>query len=150
MVRDVIRHRLRPDRALDLIARRLGEEPVPTLAQRLRDAQHGRFHVLGLPPATELGDVIVHGNDTLRALDLEFAVHPNEAVLVLKTYRRVGGLVFHARPHRTVRLVATDAQWSCGTGPEVTGRAIDILMLVANRRQVVESLSGPGLAKLAA
>ncbi len=149
MARDVIRHPLRPDSALDLIARQLGEEPVPTLAQRLRDARHGRFHVLGFPPAVELGDVMVHGNDTLRALDLEFAVHPYEAVLVLKTYRRVGGLAFHARPHRTVTLVATDIQWSCGTGPVVTGRAIDLLMLVANRRQVIESLSGPGVAGVA-
>ncbi len=148
MVRDVIRHPLHPDRALDLIARQLGGEPVPTLAQRLRNARHGRFHLLGFPPSVELGDVIVHGNDTLRALGLEFAVPPDEAVLVLKTYRRVNGLAFHARPQRRVRLVATDIQWSCGTGPEVTGRAIDLLMLIANRRQVVESLSGPGLAKL--
>lgn len=150
MVRDVIRHPLRPDRALDLIARQLGEEPVPTLAQRLRNAQHGTFHILGFPPAVELGDVIVHGNDTLRALGLEFAVRPDEAVSVLKTYRRVGGLAFHARPQRTARLVATDVQWSCGNGPEVRGRAIDILMLIANRRQVVESLSGPGVANVAA
>ncbi len=150
MIRDVIHHPLGPDRALDLIARQLGEEPVPTLAQRLRNARHGRFHLLGFPPSVELGDVIVHGNDTLRALGLEFSVHPDEAVLVLKAYRRVSGLAFHARPHRRVRLAAADAQWSCGNDPEVSGRAVDILMLVANRRQVVESLSGPGLANVAA
>jgi hypothetical protein len=70
-------------------------------------------------------------------------------VPVLNTYRRVGGLAFHVRPHRNVSLVATEVQWSCGTGPEVRGRAIDLLMLMANRRQVVESLSGPGVADVA-
>ncbi len=150
MGRDVIRHGMRPERALDLIARQLGDEPVPALAQRLRQAQHGKLHVIGFPPAVALGDVLVHGNDALRALGLEFGVHPDDAVLVLNTYRRVGGLIFHARPHRNVRLLATDAQWSCGRGPEVTGRAIELLMLIANRRQIAQSLSGPGVADVAA
>jgi uncharacterized protein (TIGR03083 family) len=150
MVRDVIRHGMRPHSALDLIARQLGDEPVPSLAQRLRQAQHGRLHVVGFPRAVGLGDVLVHGNDALRALGMEFGVHPDDVVPVLSVYRRVGGLVFHARPHRNVRLVATDVQWSCGEGPEVTGRAIDLLMLIANRRQVVESLAGPGVADVAA
>jgi uncharacterized protein (TIGR03083 family) len=149
MVRDLIHHPVRPDRALDLMARRLGEEPVPTLAQRLRQA-HGKFHVLGFPPAVAFGEVIVHGNDALRALGLEFGLHPDDAVPVLNAYRRIGGVAFHARPHRHVRLVATDVQWSCGSGPEVTGRAVDLLMLIANRRQVFESLSGPGVADVAA
>jgi hypothetical protein len=97
-----------------------------------------------------VGDVVVHGNDALRPVGLEFEVHPDDAVSVLDAYRRVGGLVFHTRPLRTVRLAATDVEWSCGNGPEVTGRAIDLIMLMANRRQVLESLSGPGLTDLAA
>lgn len=36
-----------------------------------------------------------------------------------------------------------------GTGAEVRGKAIDLLLLVANRRQVVDRLQGPGLAQLA-
>ena len=149
MVRDVIRHPIRPDRGLDLIARQLGDEPVPTLAQRLRKAQHGGVHVIGFPAAVGLGDVLVHGNDALRALGLEFRVDPDDAVAVLNAYGRVGGLIFHARPSGRVRLVATDVKWWCGQGPEVTGRAIDLVMLMANRQQIVGTLSGPGVADVA-
>ncbi len=133
MVRDAVRHPIHPDRGLDLKARQLGDAPIPTLAQRLRQARNGGVHVIGFPAAVGLGDVLVHGNDALRALGLEFAVDPDDAVPVLDAYRRVGRLIFHARPYGNVRLVATDVQWSCGTGPEVTGRAIDLLMLMANR-----------------
>ncbi len=150
MARDMIRHPIRPDKGLDLIARRLGDEPVPNLARRLRKARLGGVRVIGFPVGMGLGDVVVHGNDGLRPLGLEFEVRPDDAVSILDAYRRVGGLVFHTRPHRSVRLVATDVEWSCGEGPEVTGRAIDIMMLMANRPQVLDMLSGPGVTDLAA
>jgi uncharacterized protein (TIGR03083 family) len=150
MARDVIHHPIHPDRGVALSARQAGDESVPALAQRLRQAQHGGVRVLGFPAAAGLGDVVVHGNDALRALGLEFAVDPNDAARVLDAYRRVGGLIFHWRPLRIVRLVATDVKWSCGNGPEVTGRAIDLVMLMANRRQIVGTLSGPGVADVAA
>ena len=54
MVRELIRHPIRPDRRLDLIARQLGDEPVPAVAQRLREAQHGGVHVIGFPAAVGL------------------------------------------------------------------------------------------------
>jgi hypothetical protein len=150
MVRDVIRHPILPDRGSDLMARQIGDEPVPTLAERLRKAQHGGVHIIGFPAGAGLGDVLVHGNDALRALGLEFGVDPIDAVPVLDAYRRVGRLIFHARPYENVRLVATDVEWSCGNGPEVTGRAIDLVMLMANRQQIVGTLSGPGVADVAA
>ncbi len=150
MVRDMIRHPIHPDRGVDLIARQLGDEPVPSLAGRLRRAQHGGVHIIGFPAAAGLGDVVVHGNDALRALGQEFGVDPDDAVAILNAYRRVGGLLFHTRPCKTLRLVATDAEWSCGEGPEVTGRAIDLVMFMANRRQVTGALSGPGVADVAA
>ena len=43
-------------------------------------------------------------------------------------------------------LVATDLDWSRGSGPEVRGRAMALLLLVANRRQVLPYLEGSGLA----
>lgn len=77
--------------------------PVPTLAQRLRKAQHGGLHVIGFPAPVGLGNVLVHGNDALRVLGLEFGVDPDDAVPVLNACRRVGGLIFHAQPHGNVR-----------------------------------------------
>jgi uncharacterized protein (TIGR03083 family) len=149
MARDMVRNGMRPDTALARIARRLGDQPVPLLVERLRQSQGGRFHVVGFPPAVALGDVLVHGNDALRGVGLEFEVRPADVLPVLNTYRRVGGLAFHGRPHRNVRLVGTDIDWSLGNGPEVHGRVIDLLMLTANRVQVIPSLSGPGVSGIA-
>src|SRR5947207_7207485 len=42
VVRDALRNGVLPDRFLGRIARRLGAEPVPSLARRLHDAAGGR------------------------------------------------------------------------------------------------------------
>jgi hypothetical protein len=47
-----------------------------------------------------------------------------------------------------VRLVATDADWAVGEGAEVNGRAVDLLLLLANRSQSIDCLAGPGVAAL--
>ena len=63
----------------------------------------------------------------------------------------IGGEVecsVHAEPQRGRRLVATDLDWTKGSGPEVRGKAIDLVLLVSNRRQVLPCLEGPGLAGL--
>ena len=61
---------------------------------------------------------------------------------------RAGRVVVHAEPQRGRRLVATDIDWSRGDGPEVRGKAIDLMLLVANRRQVIPLLEGSGLVGL--
>jgi hypothetical protein len=73
---------------------------------------------------------------------------PADAVLVLDAYWRRGRTIVHAAPHRGHRLVATDLDWTRGSGPEVRGKAIDLVLLVANRRQVLPNLEGPGLVGL--
>jgi len=134
-----------PDRFLDHAARQLGQDPVPELATRLREAADGRFHVIGSPAAVALGEVIVHGADALRPLGIEMEIDPAQVVPVLGAYRRFGRLAFHAAPGRGRRLVATDADWAGGRGAQVDGRAVDLLLLLANRRQVVAQLEGPGV-----
>ena len=148
MVRDVVRGGIRPDGALRDAARRLGDNPVPELAGRLRAAAGGRFHVLGTPAAVALGEVLVHGADALRPLGLELEAPPEDVTPVLDAYWRVGRVAFHAAPQRGRRLVATDVGWTRGKGPEVTGRAIDLLLLIANRHQAAASLGGPGAVTL--
>lgn len=146
--RDVIRSGLRPDRALNHAATRLGDHPVPELASRLRAASHGRFRVPGGPPAVVLGEVLVHGADALRPLDLDVEAPSADASPVLDAYWRIGRLAFHAAPQQGRRFTATDLEWSRGKGTEVKGRAMDLLLLIANRRQVLGCLEGPGLAGL--
>lgn len=138
-----VRGRGRADAELDRIARRVGDTAVPELADRLRGAPASR------PTRRALGDVLVHAADALRPSGAEFEVPPRDVLPVLDVYRGLfGRLAFHARPAQGRRLVATDADWAAGRGPEVRGRAVDLLLLLANRRQVLPLLEGPGTAGL--
>ena len=148
MIRQFLRNPVRPDRAVDRMARGLGAEPVPELAERLRRAADRHFHMIGLPPELGLGDLLVHSADALRPAGMMPEPPLADVLVVMDTYRKWGRRVVHAAPDRGVSLVATDADWRSGDGPEVRGRAIDLLLLVANRRQVVDRLHGPGVARL--
>lgn len=149
MFSQIIRNGVRPDRALERLATAVGAHPVPELVERLRRAADGRFHVVGLPSELGLGDLLVHTADALRPAGIVPDPPLADVLVVLDTYQKWGRRLFHAVPHRRVRLEATDADWRRGTGPEVRGKAIDLLLLVANRRQVVDRLQGPGVAQLA-
>ena len=148
MVRDIITQGPKPDRALARVATELGQRPVDEFTDRLKAAAQGRFHVLGTPAAVALGEVLVHGSDMMRAVGANDGVDPSVVVPVLGVYRRLGRIAFHGAPAANVALVATDTQLRLGTGPEIRGRALDLLLLLANRRQVLASLSGPGLDSL--
>jgi Mycothiol maleylpyruvate isomerase N-terminal domain len=47
------------------------------------------------------------------------------------------------------RLTATDCDWSTGTGPEVTGPLLSLIMAMSGRRQACQDLTGDGSAALA-
>lgn len=145
---DLLRGGFRPDRSVGKAAKRLGDEPVPVLADRLRRAADRQFHLVGTADAMGLVDVLVHSADALRPLGLDVDAPPADAVPALDALWKAGRMIVHATPQQGRHLVATDVDWSRGSGPEVRGKGIDLLLLVANRRQVLADLEGPGLAGL--
>jgi uncharacterized protein (TIGR03083 family) len=145
---DLLRGGLRPDYSVNNAVKRLGNVPVPELADRLRTAADARFRSRGSPKAFGMGDILVHSADAFRPLDQDVDASPAVAASVLDAYWQKARIVVHSAPHRGRRLVATDLDWFKGSGPEVRGRAIDLVLLVANRRQVLPCLEGPGLAGL--
>lgn len=149
MFAQILRKPVRPDRVVDRMARAAGARPVPELVERLRSAADRHLHLVGLPSELGLGDLLVHSADALRPAGIVPNPPVGDALVVLDTYKKWGRRVVHAVPHRGVSLAAMDADWRMGSGPEIRGRAIDLLLLVANRRQVVDRLTGPGIAQLA-
>jgi uncharacterized protein (TIGR03083 family) len=145
---DLIRGGFGPDRAMSKAAIRFREIPVPELAGRLRRAADRHFHLPGSTEAMGLADVLVHSSDAFRPVGLEVDAHPASVGPALDALWKSGRLVVHAVPHHGRRLVATDLAWSRGNGPEVRGKAIDLLSFIANRRQVVRRLEGgsPGFS----
>jgi hypothetical protein len=49
-----------------------------------------------------------------------------------------------------VRLTATDVDLSIGTGPEVHGPVLSLLLAASGRRAALADLEGPGVAALTA
>jgi uncharacterized protein (TIGR03083 family) len=148
MAVDIVRNGMVPDRALSRCACALGQEPVSALTQRLRAAAGGRFHVPGSPAVVALGELFVHGADVFDPLGITYDVSGDDASSALPAYWRLGRLAFHSSAYAKLRLVATDTDWSAGKGAEVHGSALALLQLMANRRQVIPHLSGPGVAAL--
>jgi uncharacterized protein (TIGR03083 family) len=101
------------------------------------------------PPDTMLGETIVHSEDIRRALGLRHAYPPEAVVqaanffkgsnLIIGTKRRISGL----------KLRATDAEWSTGDGPEVTGPILALLMAMTGRKPATSELTGEGVKTLA-
>ena len=148
MFREIVRSGFRPDRAVDRLARTRGNEPVLELAGRLRRAAGRTADIPGLPIELGVGDLLVHSADALRPAGIVPEPPLPDVLVVLDTYKKWGRRVVHAVPHQGVSLAATDADWHMGAGPEVRGQAMDLLLLVANRRQVVDRLDGPGVPYL--
>jgi uncharacterized protein (TIGR03083 family) len=148
MLWQTIRSGFRPDRAVDRTARSIGSQPVPELVERLRRGADGGFHMIGVPPELGLGDLLVHSADALRPAGIVPDPPIADVVVVLDIYKTWSRRVVHATPHQGVSLVATDTDWRQGTGPEVNGKAIDLLLVVANRLQAIDRLDGPGVVQL--
>jgi uncharacterized protein (TIGR03083 family) len=145
---DLMRGGFRPDFSVNKAVMRLRDVSVPELADRLRKAADERVDSQKSHSAFGLGDVLVHSADAFRPRGEDVDVLPIVAASVLDAYWQKAWIVVHAAPHRGRRLVATDFGWSRGTGSEVRGKAIDLLLVVANRLQVLPCLEGPGLAGL--
>lgn len=150
MLGDVVRNGFVFDRALDRRAHALAERPTAELIDRLQAAAKGRFHAPGTPREVALGELLVHPVDMFEPLGRDVVASPEIVLPVLPVYRRFARIGYHARGIKRVRLVASDTDWSAGSGPEVRGRALDVLLVMANRRQALSRLEGPGLAQLQA
>ncbi|MER6910355.1 maleylpyruvate isomerase family mycothiol-dependent enzyme [Streptomyces sp. NPDC000594] len=104
------------------------------------------------PPApldSRLVEEVVHGEDIRRPLGLVRS-YPQEAVVrALRSQTRTSASFGGARELMDrVRLTATDAGLSLGSGPEAAGTALALLLAVSGRRLAPGELEGPGVPVL--
>jgi uncharacterized protein (TIGR03083 family) len=98
------------------------------------------------------GELMVHQQDVRRALGISRDIPFDQVSAVLSFgLQPIGslGLAFGRERVGRLRLVATDGNWSWGSGREVRGRAEALLMATAGRESAIEELDGPGVALLA-
>lgn len=91
-------------------------------------------------------DVLVHTQDILRPLGLRHDT-PVDAAMVAADRARLHATMMGWRTGR-VRLVATDADWSRGRGPEVRGPMQELLLVCTGRARVARELTGDGVGLL--
>ncbi|MBI3226436.1 MAG: maleylpyruvate isomerase family mycothiol-dependent enzyme [Mycolicibacterium cosmeticum] len=101
------------------------------------------------PRSLLLGDHVTHELDIVHALRREPRIPTDALTAVLNTQVALPNPFVPAyRLSRGLRLVATDAQWTHGTGPTVTGRAADLVSVLGNRPCRLGALGGDGVAAL--
>jgi len=118
--------------------------PVAEYPVRLRAMKGSRRKAPGVTAVEPLTDTLVHASDMLVPLGRRRAI-PLDAAATSATRSWEMGFPFRAK-HRLagLRLVATDHDWSVGSGAAVEGTMQDLLLLVTGRYVVLPGLSGPG------
>lgn len=129
------------------VDRRRRADPDQTLAE-FRDAVD-RTVGPPAPAATRLVEVVVHGEDIRRALDLEHR-YPAEIVATALEYQHTAAASVGGGRERAagLRLVATDSAYDAGSGPEVTGTTLALLLALCGRPVRPGELTGPGAVRL--
>ena len=148
----VLRHR-GLDGAMTGLAATLARRPADELLDVLEARAGSGFHPPGMPMAAPLTDAVVHSADIRWALGDDHAdpadpvrLRPALDFLVSPAARR--GLVPRGRLDG-LRLVATDQDWAHGTGAEVGGGSLHLMMGMLGRAAAYPHLDGPGVRTLA-
>ncbi|HWW43490.1 MAG TPA: maleylpyruvate isomerase family mycothiol-dependent enzyme [Acidimicrobiia bacterium] len=122
--------------------------PADTLA-RFAASISSTKHPPG-PTDSWLGETLVHAEDIRRPLGLQHD-YPADAVSeVFDFYRKSNLIIGGKKRAEGLTFKATDSDWSTGTGPEVTGPMLSLLMAMTGRRAALADLSGEGLTTLTA
>jgi uncharacterized protein (TIGR03083 family) len=146
--RDLVASGLRPRLVASRHIRRVTASNTP---QQLVAVLRSRVNAHTHPPSpviAALGETIVHGEDIFTALG-RTREHPSRHLTAIADfYSKTNYIVRSKRRMRGVGLLASDAQWTSGSGPEVTGPLLMLVLAVVGRPVVLDHLSGPGLDTL--
>jgi uncharacterized protein (TIGR03083 family) len=116
-------------------------------------AFRGQIQTTTHPPGpidTWLGETIVHGEDIRRPLGISHA-YPTDAVTRVADFYKGSNLLIGSKKRiEGLTLRATDAQWSTGSGPQISGPAISLVLAMTGRKQALDDLSGEGVSALRA
>ncbi|SEK57154.1 maleylpyruvate isomerase family mycothiol-dependent enzyme [Rhodococcus maanshanensis] len=128
------------------IARETAGTPADALAQ-FRSAANRSTAPPG-PVDTWLGETIVHAEDIRRPLGITHEYPPDALVRVADFFKGSNLLIGTKTRIAGLTLRATDADWSTGSGPEVTGPMLPLVLAMTGRPAGLADLSGDGLATL--
>jgi uncharacterized protein (TIGR03083 family) len=101
-----------------------------------------------VPDVGLLAEVVVDAQDIYRPLGIPPDIPESHLRAVADFLKRASGFGTKKRI-ADLRLVASDMDWTHGDGPEVTGPAEALVMLMAGRLAAMGDLAGEGKPTLA-
>jgi len=128
------------------VAANLGASGADTLAN-FESVMTSVKHPPG-PTQTWLGETIVHSEDIRRALGIKHDYPTDAVVRVADFFKGSNLLIGSKRRIAGLTLSATDTEWSHGTGPEVAGPILSLVMAMTGRKAADDDLTGQGVATL--
>jgi len=125
-----------------------GQQDPAVVLEALRNAAANRRALPGARPVRSLMHVLVHGQDMCRPLGIKRDL-PEAHLVPVADFVKDDVHIFGAKKRIAgLKLTAADMDWSHGTGPEVTGPAEALVMMMAGRLVALDDLSGEGKAAL--
>lgn len=130
-------------------ARKGGEQDPSALLNAFRGIVDSRSHPPATKPVDVLTDTIVHTQDVRRPLGKPREIEAEHLLAVLERLKGVGFPLGAKKRIAGLKLAASDADWSTGDGPLVTGTGEALAMVMAGRSDALSDLSGEGKETLA-
>jgi uncharacterized protein (TIGR03083 family) len=128
------------------IAASIGATPADTVS-RFADRLTATTHPPG-PIDTLLGETVLHAEDVRRPLGISHT-YPPEALTRIGDFYKGSNLIIGSKKRIAgLSLRATDVDWSTGSGPEVSGPMLSILLAMTGRKAGLGDLSGEGVETL--
>lgn len=127
--------------------RQVGPDDIDRMLQRLRAAAPSHRHPPG-PAASMLMEIVVHGEDIAFGLGRTIDHSPEGLVGAADFAKNAQPLVGVRKRIAGLSLEATDADWSTGSGPQVKGPLVALLLAMSGRKAALDSLAGDGVAVL--
>ena len=137
----------RMNRYIDKDGRRRGAHPIPRLVADFRHAPPRTTHPPGQSPLAMLEDIVIHQIDIRRPLGQPRPV-PESRMKLVAGYLHPNGFYPGKKLTQGLRLRATDADWSAGDGPEVTGPIEAFALTLSGRFVGLDELDGDGPTEL--
>jgi uncharacterized protein (TIGR03083 family) len=132
--------------AAEDIRRETAGTPADTLAA-FRSVSQSTSHPPG-PVTSWLGETIIHGEDIRKPLGIGHD-YPTDAVVRVADFYKSSNLIVGAKKRIAgLTLNATDAEWSAGDGPEVSGPILALVLAMTGRQAALADLTGNGVTTL--
>lgn len=142
----LLRYRFDHNRWIAADGRERGQHDPANLLADFRAAAHGRARRLGEGSTAALAHIVIHGQDICRPLGLRREL-PEPDLIRVAEFAATSFVLRSKKRIKGVRLQATDLDWSHGSGPELSGPAEALIMMMAGRPAALPDLCGDGLIR---